>query len=226
LEFFNKKNQPPDNKPKEFWRIRTWFPDIPEETEQKLKLFNTELLKFNNSLSLVSDKTLTFSDVIHFSDSILGAREIIKDAQPSSIIDVGSGNGFPGLVLGILYPNIKVQIIEKDPRKIEFLRNVTSALNLNNIDFQINAIEGIQAGSLNFVVMRSSLAISKAILLLRKQVKKGGVLYMMKSEEWATEVANIPSQLCTYWTPSLVGEYRLPVGEVKFAVVKLKKIAD
>ena len=68
--------------------------------------------------------------------------------------------------------------------------------------------------------------ISKAILMLRKQVKRGGEVYFMKSEEWATEVANIPSQLCSFWVPSLVSEYRLPIGEVKFSVVKLKKTAD
>lgn len=226
MEFFNNKNKPPDNKPKEFWRIKEWFPDISDEVEQKLKNFNSELIKFNSALSLVSDKTLPLADAIHFSDCILGCREIVKDAKPSSIIDIGSGNGFPSLVMAMLYPSIKVTVIERDTRKVEFLKHVAHQTKLTNFECQINAIDTIPASSIDLVVMRGFAAISKALLALRKQVKKGGSLYMFKSEEWPTEVANIPSQLCSHWTPSLVGEYRLPIGEVKFAVVKLKKIAE
>ncbi len=226
MEFFNKRNQPPENKPKEFWRIKEWFPEIPEETEQKLKLFNSELVKFNSALSLVSEKTLPLADVIHFSDCILGCREIVKDTQPSSILDIGSGNGFPSLVMAVLFSNVKVVVVERDTRKIEFLKHVAHQMKLVNFECQVNAIENIPQGSIDLVMMRGFVPISKAILALRKQVKKGGSLYMFKSEEWATEVANIPSQLCSFWTPSLVGEYRLPIGEVKFAVVKLKKIAE
>ncbi len=227
MELFNKKNQPPpDNKPKDFWRIKDWFPEIEDSVEQKLKIFYTELLRYNSSLTLVSDKTLPLSDVIHFSDSILGARLITKDAQPSSIIDIGAGNGFPGLVMAALFPNVKVSILEKDTRKIEFLKHVGSQMKLNNVEYVVKGIDGIAPGSLDIVMVRGYIPIAKAILALRKSVRKGGTVYMMKSEEWATEVANIPSQLCSFWTPSLVSEYRLPIGEVKFAVVKLKKIAD
>ena len=106
------------------------------------------------------------------------------------------------------------------------MKHVCTHLKLENIEFKLSNIENIPPSSLDLVMMRGFSVISKALLLLRKQVKKGGSIYMMKSEEWATEVANIPSQLCTHWNPSLVGEYRLPVGEVKFAVVKLTKITD
>lgn len=226
MEFFNKKNRPPEDQPKEFWRIKEWFPDLPTEAEQKLKIFHTELIKFNGALNLVSEKTLVMADVIHFADCILASREIAREAQPSSITDISLGNGLPGIVIAALYPSIKVTILNKDARKIEFMKHVCTLLKLGNVEFQAVSLESIPPGSLGRLVTRGFAPISKAILTLRKQVKKGGELYMMKSEEWPTEVANIPSQLCTFWVPSLVGEYRLPIGEVKFAVVKLKKIAD
>lgn len=226
LEYFNKKAKQQEEKPKEFWRIKEWFNDIPDEKIDKLKLFNSELIKYNPSLSLVSEKTLVFSDVIHFSDCILACREIVKDTKPTSVTDIGAGNGFPGIIMGILYPEIKITIIERDARKVEFLNQVVTLLKQDNIVCSNGWVDSVKPGSLDVVVMRGFTVISKALLLLRKQVKRGGNLYVMKSEEWATEVANIPSQLCSFWTPSLVGEYRLPVGEVKFAVVKLNKIAE
>lgn len=226
MDYFNKKQKQQEEKPKEFWRIKEWFSDIPDNRVDKLKLFNSELLKYNPSLNLVSEKTLVFSDAIHFSDCIMASREIINDAKPLSITDIGAGNGFPGVVMGILFPEIKINIIERDLRKVEFLKQIITQLNQDNITCTAGWVDSIKPSSLDIVVMRGFTAISKAILLLRKQVKRGGSLYVMKSEEWATEVANIPSQLCSFWMPSLVSEYRLPVGEVKFAVVKLKKIAE
>ena len=226
MEFFNKRNKPPENKPKENWRIREWFSDISDDEDSKLKFFNSELIKYNSVLSLVSEKTLPLADAIHFSDCIMGCREIVKDAQPKSIVDIGSGNGFPSLVMAILFPSIKVIVLERDTRKSEFLKSVSSQIGLKNFEVQLASSDGSGMVSCDLVMMRAFIPISKAILALRKQVKKGGHLYMFKSEEWATEVANIPSQLCSFWTPSLVSEYRLPIGEVKFAVIKLKKIAD
>lgn len=226
LNFFNKHNKPPEEKPKEFWRLKDWFNDIPEESINKLKLFNSEIIKLNPSLNLVSEKTIPFLDVIHFADCIMACRAIVKEGKPSQITDIGLGNGFPSVILSVLYPEIKVVMLDKDPRKVEFIGHTAKILNLKNLDSKAIGLDSLGPASLDIVVMRSPIVITKALLALRKQVKKGGSLYMLKSEEWATEVANIPSQLCSYWTPSLVGDYRLPVGEVKFAVIKLKKIAD
>jgi len=227
LDYFNNRKKPPEEtKQKEFWRLKEWFTDLSDESINKLKLFNTEVIKLNPSLNLISEKTIPFSDVIHFADCIMASREIVKEGKPTAITDIGLGNGFPGVVMAVLYPQLKVTVLDKDPRKVEYIMHMAKLLQLKNLESQIVGIDSLGAGSLDTVVMRGTTAISKAILVLRKQVKKGGSLYMMKSEEWATEVANIPSQLCSYWIPSLVGEYRLPVGEVKFAVIKLKKIAE
>ena len=56
LNFFNKHNKPPEEKPKEFWRLKEWFNDLSEDSINKLKLFNTEIIKLNPSLNLVSEK--------------------------------------------------------------------------------------------------------------------------------------------------------------------------
>lgn len=226
LNYFNKHNKPPEEKPKEFWRLKEWFSDLTDEQVNKLKLFNTEVIKLNPSLNLISEKTIPFADVIHFADCIMACNAMTKESKLSAITDIGLGNGFPSVIFSVLNPGTKVVMLDKDPRKVEFINHTAKILDLKNLDAKVIGLDSLGPSSLDTVVMRSPTVITKALLALRKQVKKGGSLYMLKSEEWATEVANIPSQLCSYWTPSLVGEYRLPVGEVKFAVIKLKKIAD
>lgn len=225
MDFSNKKNQTQE-KPKEYWRIREWFPEISEETDKKLNKYYLSLQAVNKSLGLVSEKTLPMADVIHFADCILATRKIFASIKPSSVMDIGTGNGFPGMVIALLYPDVAVTILDKDPKRIEFLRSLATELSIKNIKFVEQGLDTIPAGSLDMVIVRAPTPMGKALLALRRHFKKGGVLFMMKSEEWASEVANLPSQLCTFWSPSLTAEYRLPIGEVKFAVVRFDKIAD
>lgn len=208
------------------WRIDQWFPDIPAETRALLKKYHDELLRFNKTVNLIGIKTLPMADAIHFADSILATRIISQDLKFPEIYDFGSGNGFPGLIMAILMPDKKFHLVDADQRKAEFLKHMISFLGLKNVDVLIRQIESFQDKSIECAVARGFAPISKAILLGRRIFPVGGVFYHLKSEEWATEIADIPTQLCSFWLPSLTGEYKLPIGEVRFAVVKTEKIKE
>ena len=97
------------------WRIKEWFPSLSEKTHQQLKVYHSELLKFNKVVNLISSKTVPHADAIHFADSLLAAEQVIKKAiQFEPLYDLGSGNGFPGLVYSILYPDQKVILVDID----------------------------------------------------------------------------------------------------------------
>jgi len=166
------------------------------------------------------------ADAIHFADGILASRVITK-AYPKiqEIYDLGSGNGFPGLVFAILNPHIKVHLVEMDQKKCEFLNHVVKLANIDNADIMNVKIEDLKENSVQFALTRGLASISKVILTSRKFVAKGGVVFHLKGEQWGMEVSEIPIQLCSIWAPGLVGEYRLPIGEVKFAIIKTDKIA-
>lgn len=208
------------------WRIETWFPDLDAEVKKKLKAFHDELLKANKTINLISVKTIPQADAIHFADSIIACRLIQNSNAVDEIYDFASGNGFPGIVYAILFPKTKVHLVELDTKKAEFLKNCIQALGLKNADVQIRAVEALPEKSIKFAMSRGYASIAKALLTTRKLFPKGGKYFHLKSEEWASEVAQIPTQLCTFWTPSLAGDYKLPVGEIKFAVVKTDKIND
>lgn len=226
MEQNNKKQTVFDSSANGQWRLKEWFPELSEAHNAKLQLVGAEIRKRNADLKLVSEKTLPFLDIIHFSDSILAARAVMKDSNPTTIAEFGSGTGFPGLVMSVLYPDLKVLIFEQDSRKVEFLQGLNKQLGLRNLECDSRPIDSVAAASLEYVVTRGFGPITKGILLLRKQVKKNGCIYMMKGEEWPSEVSNIPTQLCSFWYPSLVADYHLPLSESKFSVVKLKKMVE
>jgi 16S rRNA (guanine527-N7)-methyltransferase len=221
----NQKSELPAE-PVVHWRLDQWFPNIPAPVKEKLKVFSDEMVKFNKTLNLVSPKTVPHSDIIHFSDSILAVQLIYNTCKPTEIYDFGSGSGFPGIVMALLYPSTKVNLVESDPKKADYLKHCVNTLGLTNAKVLAVSLDTLPANSVKYGMSRGLSTISKSILSARKIFSKGGTYFHLKSEEWASELSDIPTQLCSFWQPGLVGEYKLPVGEVKFAVVKTDKISD
>jgi len=205
------------------WRIPQWFPDLPQEAQANFKKYHEELIRFNKTVNLIGVKTIPVADALHFADSILAWRIIKKDLKASEVYDFGSGNGFPGLVMAILAPEVKFHLVDVDQRKAEFLKHMISQLGLKNADVLIRQIETLPDHSIQAATCRGFAPLAKAIIAGRKLFPKDASFYHLKGEEWATEIADIPAQVCSYWQPELLGEYRLPVGEVRFAIVKTTK---
>jgi 16S rRNA (guanine527-N7)-methyltransferase len=100
------------------------FEFTPDQKE-KLDIYHRLLLKWQKSINLVSPKTLEDAWQRHFIDSAQLLPLIQKEGDVSKLVDVGSGAGFPGMVLAILHPEIHVTMIESDQRKSIFLQNVS-----------------------------------------------------------------------------------------------------
>lgn len=209
-----------------YWRIDEWFPELNDQTKKYLKTYHEELLKFNRTVNLIGVKTIPQADAIHFADCILASRVIGKELKTEVVYDFGSGNGFPGVIFALMMPEKKFRMVEIDQRKAEFLKHMISTLKLKNAEVLVRQVESLEPNSVQTAICRGFAPISKALLLSRKIFALHGQFFHMKGEEWATEIADIPTQLCSFWQPSLLGEYRLPVGEVRFSIVKTEKISN
>lgn len=207
------------------WRLNEWFPFLSEAQNKQFQVYASELMKFAQSVNLVSAKSIAVLDLVHFADCIL-ASKMIHQSQPGlkSIADIGSGNGFPGLVFGIMYPEIEVHLIEPDQKKAEFLKHVAQVLNQKNIQVFCKTIESLPEGSVPAAVSRGFAQLSKALITTRRSFMKNGTYYHMKGDEWSMEVSQIPTQLCSQWDVALLGEYKLPSTDFKLAVVKTSRI--
>lgn len=90
---------------------------------EKLAVYKTLLLKWQNAINLVSPSTLCDAENRHFKDS--AQLEPYIPANTKTLVDIGSGAGFPAIVLSILRPDITIICIESDARKCEFLKTVS-----------------------------------------------------------------------------------------------------
>ncbi len=208
------------------WRIQQWFPDLSAEELKNLKKYHDELSKFNKVLNLVSPKTLFTSDAVHFADSILSSKIVSKKTNKNNTLyDIGSGNGFPGLVYGILNLDQKVILLDVDQRKCEFLKHTISSLGLTNVSVENKNVDKLAENSISQAIMRGFAPLPRAMMQFRKIVSIGGTIFHLKSEEWSLEVSQVPSQLCSVWQPVLEEEYSIPTLAHKMYVVRTDRIS-
>lgn len=205
------------------WRTSAWFPDLPGNNLKLLKAYHVELMKFNVKLNLISRNTEREADEVHFADCILSSALLLKENLGERIFDIGSGNGFPGVVLGILDPKREFVLVESDQRKSEFLKHAICSLQMKNMSVMNVRLENLQGTAIKFAVSRGFASISKTLLLCNRIFGKTGNFYHLKGNNWSSEIVDLPSQLISAWTPRLVGEYTLPVSQARRAIVATQK---
>lgn len=109
--------------------------DVSREMREKLEIYHRLLLKWQKAINLISPRTIQEAWIRHFADSAQLTRYIpvASDvSRESSIVaDLGSGAGFPGLVLAMLRDDLDIHLIESDQRKCQFLKTVSRETGVN-----------------------------------------------------------------------------------------------
>ena len=109
------------------------FTRVSRETITSLKKYEDTLIMSNKTLNLVGKSTIKYIWTRHFLDS---AQVIdLIDKNNKTLIDLGSGAGFPGLILAIVTKDrkipLKIKLIEKSPKKAKFLKDLINELHLD-----------------------------------------------------------------------------------------------
>ena len=119
------------------------FTQVSRETITSLKKYEDILIKANKSLNLVGKSTIKDIWTRHFLDSVQVIDFI--DKNDNTLVDLGSGAGFPGIVLAITLKDrkipLKIKLIEKSPKKVKFLRDLINKLQLDVDVINRNVLE-------------------------------------------------------------------------------------
>ena len=133
------------------------FTQVSRETITSLIKYENYLIKSNKTLNLIGKSTMNEIWIRHFLDSSQGIDFIDKNIN--TVIDLGSGAGFPGLIIAILAKDrkirLKVKLIEKSPKKASFLSEVANYLNLNVEVLNINVFTHTKKLEADVIVARA-----------------------------------------------------------------------
>ena len=163
--------------------ITNYFPNLTEtQIEQFAKL--QELYTFwNEQINVISRKdTENFYErhVLHS----LGIAKVMPFADGSEILDIGTGGGFPGIPLAILFPNCKFTLVDSIGKKIKVVNEVAEALGLENVKGIHERAEKVP-GTLDFIVSRAVTAMPAFLTWTKGKINKdnknelkNGILYL------------------------------------------------
>lgn len=137
--------------------------NVSRETLQKLKDFKVQLLEWNQKINLVSKNAENELDFRHILDSLQLLEHIDNNAK--LIIDIGSGSGFPGIVLAIALqekiPEAKIVLVESITKKTVYLKDVCGCLGLTNVEVINNRAENIVFKNADYITARAVATIDK-----------------------------------------------------------------
>lgn len=159
---------------------------INKEQLSKFEKYFEFLIEENSKYNLTS---ITKEDQVyekHFFDSL--SPLFYKDLSNLSILDVGSGAGFPGLPLKIMDPSIKLSILDSNNKKIKFTQKIADFLNLEGINFINKRAEEFNGEKFDVVIARGVAHLSILLELVSELIKKEGILIAYKGSSWQQEL--------------------------------------
>jgi 16S rRNA (guanine527-N7)-methyltransferase len=204
--------------------INDWFPWLDSQKSEKIKQFKSILLKFNDSINLISPNTVKNIDVVHLADCIMAGSFVIERLGDKPTHDLGSGNGFPGIIFGILANEKKFVLVDRDIKKIEFLRHVVNELKLINVACEIKNIGQDQSVKIEQSISRAMAPMGRVLKSSKDCFDKGGKIYLMKTNKWESELATDHVHLEKIWQWRVVHEYSLPQDEGKRVIIEAVKL--
>ncbi len=160
-------------------------------SDDQLVVFNkyiNAIVLWNKTHNLISSNKDVNSLIVEIVDCIIGARYL---KVKTDIFDAGSGNGLPGIVLAIIYPNNNFILVESSRKKCSFLRMVKTELQLNNLSIKNIRIE--ELSDIFFIVSKAAFSV-KNIGILEKSLSNKGKLALWTTpgneEALVIELAN------------------------------------
>ena len=166
------------------------FTQVSRETITSLVKYENYLIQSNKTLNLIGKSTISEIWTRHFLDS----SQVIDfiDKNTNSLIDLGSGAGFPGLIIAILAKDrkisLKVKLIEKSPKKASFLREIVNYLNLNVEVLNINALTYTKKLEADLIVARAFKPLRIVLQFLDKNTENWKKVFLFLGKTGQSEL--------------------------------------
>lgn len=166
------------------------------EVCSKLAAFCEFLLEQNKLFNLTAIKTPEGAALLHFADSLMLSKYIPEGA---SVLDVGSGAGFPAIPLAIARPDISITALDSTNKRVDFINKVAKMLNLTNLTAVCHRAEDVTGSKLaeafDIVTARAVAPYPILLELCLSAVKVGGSFVAMKSKDVSRETLGIDKVL-------------------------------
>ena len=182
--------------------IRKYFTDLSDQQLDHFDQLGTLYREWNTKINVISRKDIEQLYERHILHSLAIAK-IIQFKPGTSVLDVGTGGGFPGIPLAIFFPETSFLLVDSIAKKIKVVNEVASALNLQNIKAEHLRVEDVRQ-QFDFVVSRAVTAfprfvemVQSKLLTQSKNDLPNGILYL-KGGDFEEEIRPYKERIKVY----------------------------
>jgi len=182
--------------------ILKYFPDLTETQIEKFTRLEELYQDWNSKVNVISRQdidTLYERHVLHS----LGIAKVMQFKSGTSVLDVGTGGGFPGIPLAIMFPDTQFHLVDSIGKKIRVVQEIATALDLKNVKAEQIRAERLE-DTYEFVVSRAVTRITPFVGWVRKNISRNsfhslrnGILYL-KGGDLTEELAELNMKTRTY----------------------------
>ena len=149
-------------------QILHYFPTLTEKQKEQFAALDALYRDWNAKINVISRKDIDNLYEHHILHS-LGIAKVIRFRPGSSVLDIGTGGGFPGIPLAILFPEVKFHLLDSIGKKVKVAQAIAEAIGLENVRCSHrNVMEDKE--KYDFVVSRAVMQMSDLVKLIRKNV--------------------------------------------------------
>lgn len=150
--------------------ILKYFPDITQKQREQFAALDNLYHDWNSKINVISRKDIDFLYEHHVLHSLAIAKAI-KFRPGTKVLDLGTGGGFPGIPLAIMFPDTRFKLIDGTGKKILVVQEVAKAIGLENCEAAHLRGED-ETGKYDFVVSRAVMPLPDLAKLVRKNIAK------------------------------------------------------
>src|SRR5690606_19349988 len=153
--------------------IYTYFPDLSDVQKQQFEMLQDLYQDWNLKINVVSRKDIDELYLRHVLHSLGIAK--FQDFDPgTTVLDVGTGGGFPGIPLAIMFPEVHFTLVDAIGKKIKVVQEVIDGLGITNVTAIHSRVEDIE-GQFDFIVSRAVAAMPTFVHWVKGKIKKNSV---------------------------------------------------
>lgn len=197
---------------------------LSETQINQLDKYYNMLVEYNKNINLTAITDYNQVLLKHFYDSLTISKVIKLTDQ--KVCDIGTGAGFPGIVLKIAYPELKITLVESLTKRCLFLNEVIKELQLNNIEVINQRAEEFSKDHIEYFDIITSRAVAKINILLELSIKslKINGHYIALKANIDEEIKNLP-QCLSKLNASIasITTFNLPIDNSLRNIIKIKK---
>lgn len=172
--------------------ILKYFPTLTQEQIAQFSALDSLYRDWNSKINVISRKDIDNLYEHHVLHSLAIAK-ILRFQPGTDVVDIGTGGGFPGIPLAIMFPECSFTLVDSVGKKIKVASEVAASLGLKNVNFVYDRMENVKQ-KFDFAVSRAAMSLDLLVKVCRKNINKAGHnalpngLICLKGGELETEV--------------------------------------